>query len=140
MFKQIVVGVDEHEGGRDAIALARHLLARDGQLTLAHVLPHDGHGYRGRSAAYEASGWASAAQLLEMVREETGVDAHLRWRVSGCAGRGLHELCELIGADLLAVGVIPAWTTGACSDERRHASGAQRRTVRDRDRSGQLLA
>ena len=104
MFKQIVVGVDEHEGGRDAIALARHLLARDGQLTLAHVLPHDGHGYRGRSAAYEASGWASAAQLLEMVREETGVDAHLRWRVSGSAGRGLHELCELIGADLLAVG------------------------------------
>jgi nucleotide-binding universal stress UspA family protein len=104
MFKQIVVGVDEHEGGRDAIALARHLLARDGQLTFAYALPHDGHGCRGRSAAYEASGWASAAQLLEMVREETGVDAHLRWRVSGSAGRGLHELCELIGADLLAVG------------------------------------
>ena len=104
MFKQIVVGVDEHEGGCDAIALARHLPARDGQLTLAHVLPHDGHGYCGRSAAYEASGWASAAQLLEMVREETGVDAHLRRRVSGSAGRGLHELCELIGADLLAVG------------------------------------
>jgi hypothetical protein len=104
MFKQIVVGVDEHEGGRDAIALARHLLARDGQLTLAHVLPHDGHGYRGRSAAYEASGWASAAQLLEMVREETGVDAHLRWRVSGSAERRHHELCELIAMREIGVG------------------------------------
>ena len=34
MFKQIVVGVDEHEGGRDAVALAKNLLARDGELTL----------------------------------------------------------------------------------------------------------
>jgi nucleotide-binding universal stress UspA family protein len=37
MFKQIVVGVDEHEGGRDAIALAKNLLARDGELTLSYV-------------------------------------------------------------------------------------------------------
>jgi nucleotide-binding universal stress UspA family protein len=104
MFKQIVVGVDAHEGGRDAIALAKNLLARGGALTLAHVLPHDGHAYRGPSAAYEASGWESAAELLEKVRDEIGVDAHLRWQVSGSVGRGLHELCEVIGADLLAVG------------------------------------
>ena len=104
MFDQIVVGIDEHGGGHDAIALARDLLARDGELTLAHVRAHDGHGYRGPSAAYEASGWASAAELLEKVRDDAGVEAHLRWRVSGSVGRGLHELCELIGADLLAVG------------------------------------
>jgi nucleotide-binding universal stress UspA family protein len=104
MFKQIVVGVDEHEGGRDAIALAKHLLAPDGELTLAHVLAHDGHGYRGPSAAYEAAGWASTAKLLEKVRDEADLEAHLRWQVSGSVGRGLHELCELIGADLLAVG------------------------------------
>jgi len=104
MFEQIVVGVDEHEGGRDAIALAKRLLARDGELTLAHVRAHDGDGYRGPSAAYEASGWASAAELLEKVRDEAGVEAHLRWPVSASVGRGLHELCELIGADLLAMG------------------------------------
>ena len=86
MFKQIVVGVDGHEGGRDAIALAKHLRARDGELTLAHVLAHDGHGYRGPSASYEAAGWASAAELLEKVRDEAGVDAHLRWQVSGSVG------------------------------------------------------
>jgi nucleotide-binding universal stress UspA family protein len=104
MFRQIVVGVDGHEGGRDAIALAKHLLARDGQLTLAHVLAHDGHRYWGSSAADEASAGASAAQLLEKVQEETGVHAQLRWRASGSVGRGLHELCELTEADLLTVG------------------------------------
>ena len=55
MFKQIVVGVDEHEGGRDAIALARNLLARDGELTLAYVFAGDPHVYRSASAAFEAS-------------------------------------------------------------------------------------
>ena len=104
MFKRIVVGVDEHEGGRDAIALAKNLLAPDGEITLAHVLAHDGHGYRGPSAAYEASGWASAAELLEKVRDDARVKAHLRWHVSGSVRRGLHEICELIGADLLTVG------------------------------------
>jgi nucleotide-binding universal stress UspA family protein len=42
--------------------------------------------------------------LLEAVREETGVEAHLCWRRSSSVGRGLHELCELIGADLVTVG------------------------------------
>jgi nucleotide-binding universal stress UspA family protein len=104
MFKQIVVGADEHESTRDAIALAKTLLARDGEITLAHVLAQDGHGYRGPSAAYEAAGWASAAELLEKVRDQAGVEAHLRWQVAGSVGRGLHELCEVTGADLLAVG------------------------------------
>jgi nucleotide-binding universal stress UspA family protein len=55
MFKQIVVGVDEHEGGRDAIALGKRLLARDWELTLAYVYAGDPHVYRSASAAYEAS-------------------------------------------------------------------------------------
>ena len=42
--------------------------------------------------------------MLETVREEAGVEAHLRWRGSSSVGRGLHELCELIGADLVTVG------------------------------------
>jgi nucleotide-binding universal stress UspA family protein len=104
MFKQIVVGVDEHEGGRDAIALARNVLARDGELTLAYVFAGDPHVYRSASAAYEAFERERASELLERTRAETGVQAHLRWRGSPSAGRGLHELCEVIGADLLVVG------------------------------------
>jgi len=104
MFKQIVVGVDGRAGGRDAIALAKLLVAEGGELTLAHVVPGDAHAYRGTSAAYEAPEAQRAEALLETVREETGVEAHLRWRGASSVGRGLHELCELIGADLVAVG------------------------------------
>ena len=104
MFKQIVVGVDGREGGRDAVMLAKLLVAADGELTLAHVLPGDAHANRGASAAYEAPEAERAEALLETTREETGVEAHLRWRGSSSVGRGLHELCELIGADLVAVG------------------------------------
>ena len=104
MFKQIVVGVDEHKGGRDAIALARNLLAPDGELTLAYVYVGDPHVYRSASSSYDASERERAQELLERARAETGVQANLRWRGSSSVGRGLHELCEVIGADLLVVG------------------------------------
>jgi nucleotide-binding universal stress UspA family protein len=104
MFEQVVVGVDEREGGRDAVALAHNLLSRDGELTLAYVFAGDPHIYRSASAAYEASERERARELLERTREETGVQANLRWRGSPSVGRGLHELCEVIGADLLVVG------------------------------------
>ena len=104
MFRQIVVGVDEHEGGRDAIAVAMKLLAPDGDLTLAHVYAGDPHLHRGASPAYDASERERAIELLEKTRQETGVDANLRWRGSPSVGRGLHELAELVGADLLVVG------------------------------------
>jgi nucleotide-binding universal stress UspA family protein len=104
MFNQIVVGVDGRQGGRDAVALAELLVAAGGELTLAHVLPRDPHLDRIASAACEASEAERAEALLETEREQTGVEAHLRWRGSFSVGRGLHELCELIGADLVAVG------------------------------------
>jgi nucleotide-binding universal stress UspA family protein len=104
MFKQIVVGVDGREGGRDAVALAKLLVATGGELTLAHVVPGDAHRYRGASAAHEGPEAERAEALLAKVREETGVEARLRWRESSSVGRGLHELCELMGADLVTVG------------------------------------
>src|SRR3954452_14855340 len=45
-----------------------------------------------------------AEALLEAVREETGVEADLRWYGSSSVGRGLHELCGVLGADLLVMG------------------------------------
>jgi nucleotide-binding universal stress UspA family protein len=104
MFRQIVVGVDEHEGSRDAIAFAQKLLARDGELTLAHVYTGDPHIYRGVIVADASSERERALELLERTCEETGVQAHLRCRESASVGCGLHELCEAIGADLLVVG------------------------------------
>lgn len=104
MFKQVVVGVDEHQGARDAIALAKRLLARDGELTLAHVYAGDPRTYHRDGAAYAAGERDRARELLERQREEAGVEACLRWRESPSAGQGLHELCGIVGADLLVVG------------------------------------
>ncbi len=104
MFRNVVVGIDEHEGARDAIALAKNLLAWNGELSLVHVLAHDGRTYRGAGAAYEAFSLQRAAEVLEQAREQASLDARIRWRVSGSVGRGLHELCESIEADLLVIG------------------------------------
>jgi hypothetical protein len=68
MFKQIAVGVDEHEGGCDAAALAKRLLAPDGELTLAYVYAGDSHIYRNTSPAYEASEHERARELLSRRR------------------------------------------------------------------------
>jgi nucleotide-binding universal stress UspA family protein len=103
MFKQIVVGVDGRAGGRDAVALAKLLVAAGGELTLAHVVRGDAYAWLG-GLADEAPEVERAKALLTTVREEAGVEAHLRWRGSSSVGRGLHELCELIGADLVTVG------------------------------------
>jgi nucleotide-binding universal stress UspA family protein len=100
VFRQIVVGMEEGKSSRDAIGIAQKLLAREGELTLTHVCTGDPHIYRGVSAPYVSR----ALELLERTRNETGIHAQLRWRGSHSVGRGLHELCEVIGADLLVVG------------------------------------
>jgi nucleotide-binding universal stress UspA family protein len=104
MFKHIVVGVDGREGGRDAVALAKLLVAVSGKLTLAHVVARDAHAYRDTRGAPEACDAERAQALLDAVRGETGIEAQLRWHQSSSVGRGLHELCGVIGADLLVVG------------------------------------
>jgi nucleotide-binding universal stress UspA family protein len=104
MFKNVIIGIDEREGGRDAIALARVLRAQDGELTLAYVYHGDPHLWRGSSPAYDAVERQRSRELLEKAREEADSAAHLRWRGSASVGRGLHELAEIIKADLLVVG------------------------------------
>jgi nucleotide-binding universal stress UspA family protein len=104
MSSNILVGVDGHLGGRDAVALARQLTPQDGHLVLAHVYPLRGdppvRGYND----YEAAEYVHARDLLEAARDEAGVRAELRWSACTSAGRGLHELAETLGSDLLVVG------------------------------------
>lgn len=104
MFRQIVVGVDEHGGGRDAIALARRLLAPNGAITLGYVYASAPYAQRSASAEYEASERRRAAELLEAARGESGIEARVRSCLSASVGRGLHELCDSEQADLLVVG------------------------------------
>ena len=104
MFNKVVVGVDQRLGGREAIALAKLLVAKGGELTLAYVYHGDPYVSRESSPPYDASESERARELLEEARDEAGIEAQLRWQGSPGVGRGLHELAELIDADLLVVG------------------------------------
>ena len=118
MFNKIVVGVDDCELGLDAIALAKRLVGEGARLTLAHVITTEPYVYRGAAARYETADTARtleqreeehALALLESASDRTSlVDARLeltlRWVRSASVGRGLHELAEAEGADLLVLG------------------------------------
>ncbi|HLY48439.1 MAG TPA: universal stress protein [Solirubrobacteraceae bacterium] len=104
MFNKVIVGIDGQEGGQDALALARLLLADGGQLTLAYVYPGDPFVWRGGNPAYHAVEADDAKAVLELTRREADVDAQLRYVGDPNVGRGLHVLAEDVGADLLVVG------------------------------------
>jgi nucleotide-binding universal stress UspA family protein len=101
MFNHVLVGIDDGEGGQDAIRLGKLLVAEGGKLTLAQVyqaMP----GISGPD--YEAEQHERIGELLRNRRAEAGVEAELRWYGSPSVGRGLHELTQLTGADLLVIG------------------------------------
>ncbi|HUA48815.1 MAG TPA: universal stress protein [Solirubrobacteraceae bacterium] len=105
MFTNVLAGVDGHFGGHDAAALSTRLAAQGGQLTLAHVYPGDGRLRRQTSALkYTTRQEQRARELLGEARDQAGVSAELRCVESVSAGRGLHELAERLGVDLLVVG------------------------------------
>ncbi len=107
-FGQVIVGVDGREGGRDAIALARLLLASDGQLALAHIRQGGLFSPTVEDVAAEvesnAPDYVRSLRLLESERRAADVDARTITTVDTSAGHGLHEIVEREQADLLAIG------------------------------------
>lgn len=110
MFHAVIAGVDGGARGRDAVALARLLMAADGHLTLAHV--HELTPVRGASGAYGPDENAETLALLEAERDALGIDAELVPITASSAGRGLHYLAQSREADLLTVGSSPGSFAG----------------------------
>jgi nucleotide-binding universal stress UspA family protein len=104
MFRNVLVGVNGDDGGRDAIELARRLVAEDGELTFAHVFDEGMPGPPEWLYPDVLGRLDAASELLERESADAGVQAHLRWRGARSVGRGLHELAEIVEADLLVVG------------------------------------
>jgi nucleotide-binding universal stress UspA family protein len=104
MFKNVIVGIDGEDGGRDALALATLLLGDGGRLTLAHVYPGESLVWRGANPAYQRVEQEDAEALLERTRAEEKPDAETRYIGASSVGKGLHVLAEDIGADLLVIG------------------------------------
>jgi nucleotide-binding universal stress UspA family protein len=98
MFSNVLVGVNGEESGRDAVALARTLVAEDGELTFSYVF-HDPSPGPSVPGEYERG-----RDLLEMTCAESGIEANILPYRASSVGRGLHELAETIRADLLVVG------------------------------------
>jgi nucleotide-binding universal stress UspA family protein len=103
MFDNVLIGIDGHQGGRDAIALAKKLAAPEANLTLAHV--YGGHTIGGRASAMAVPLEQEAGeQVLARTLRESALDAQTELEFAESIGRGLHELAERVRADLLVVG------------------------------------
>jgi len=101
----VIVGVDGRDGGRDAIALSRTLLAQGGQLTLAHIHSGDAHTRTSAPTEHHLVKQEGIAKMLEAASKDAGLEQlGMRQQEASSVGRGLHELCEVIEADLLVVG------------------------------------
>jgi nucleotide-binding universal stress UspA family protein len=124
-FGRVIVGVDGRQGGRDAIELARQLLAPNGALALAHVrsdglVPPGAWAEAAESTGIAAAGTAAGAtsangapealaadrsqELLACERADAKLEARVIDFVASSVGSGLHHLAEREGADLLVVG------------------------------------
>jgi nucleotide-binding universal stress UspA family protein len=104
MFDNVLVGVDGDEGGRDAIALAKALHGEKGAMTLAYIYPREPRAWRGTTEGYDEAELKHFEELLHKAADEAGIQALPRVQGTMSVGRGLHELGEDIGADLLVIG------------------------------------
>jgi nucleotide-binding universal stress UspA family protein len=104
MFAKVIVGIDGLSGGRDALALARELAGDASEIGLAHVFIESLLPARGSPGVFQAGEREHSRELLEAARSESGLDAKLHLVASYFVGRGLHELAERLGADLIIVG------------------------------------
>jgi nucleotide-binding universal stress UspA family protein len=105
LFKRIVVGVDGHEGGRDALALAGVLQGTcGGELTALHAYGYD------RSVALDDPPEAESELHQDLVghleREvaRAGLSARSMVVTAASPARALHAIAERDRADLIVVG------------------------------------
>ncbi len=104
MFENVLVGVDGRPSGRDAIALARRLLADGAKLTLVHVRSGQLHPLHAVTPGLVAEEQEASERMLAEERRVAEADAELLSVVATSPGAGLHREAEAQGADLLVVG------------------------------------
>jgi nucleotide-binding universal stress UspA family protein len=101
MFSTIVVGVDGHEGGRDALALAQRIGdVAGGSLVAVHVSPYEPVPMRGLRPDVEGE----AHELLGTQLATTGVAARVCATAEISPARGMHRIADGLDADLIVVG------------------------------------
>ena len=104
MFENVIVGVDGRPTGRDAIALAARLGSPTGKLTLVNVHPGELRPVNAVTPAMATDEREASHELLTRERAQAEVEAELVSFLALSPGRGLHDVAEERGADLLVVG------------------------------------
>jgi nucleotide-binding universal stress UspA family protein len=104
MFEIVLVGVGDPEGGADALALARQLISRQGELTLVKVQVVTRKPSPTSGLVREAQERQRELELLTSLRDEAGSDAGVASVKGLSVARGLHAFAGLQHADLLVVG------------------------------------
>jgi nucleotide-binding universal stress UspA family protein len=99
-FEDLIVGVDGRPGGRDAIALAKRLVAPSGRITLVHIYRSDSMLGRGATPLERQE----AEALVSRERETADLDADVVIHGDISAGGGLLSVAEQKAADLVVVG------------------------------------
>ncbi|HSC04909.1 MAG TPA: universal stress protein, partial [Solirubrobacteraceae bacterium] len=102
MFDNVLIAIDGRQGGRDAIALAKQLAGPNASYSLAHVYGTAVY-TRGATGKHPVEHEASI-RLLAAERTAANMEANLVSTGFVSPARGLHELAEHGGADLLVVG------------------------------------
>ncbi len=104
MFKNVLVGVDGRQGGRDAIAFAERLVDPEGELTLVHVHSGSLRPVHAATPGMVAAEREISHELLERERAAAGVNAQLVSFEAMSAGSGLHQQAEVQHPDVIVVG------------------------------------
>jgi len=111
MFDSIVIGLDGHEGGDDALSLARRLASPGARLLGVRVDVRDAWSTRAANADFEASVHGDlVAALVDEVGDVPGVT--LEVVIAGSVAVGLHKAAGRHGADLIVIGTSDRRTLG----------------------------
>ena len=104
MFDGVVVGIGGYEAGRDAIALAKVLLAGDGAVTLVYVDVLLSRPAPDADTRPDDEARRFGLERLGRLRDEGQIAAEISRIESPSVRRGLYEFAAGQGADLLVIG------------------------------------
>ena len=104
MFDNVIIGADDAEAGRDALALAEQLAARHGQVTLAYVQVGAPPPDPDSAALSLAADRQPVVEALRSLRDESHLDARVVVVETVSVAAGLHALAARHDADLLVIG------------------------------------
>ena len=104
MFHNVLVGVGDYEGGRDALELATTLMSSDGRITLVFVEVLQSKPAPEADTRSDAERQRFGLERLERLRDEAQVHAEVERIQAPSVRRGLHELALARAADLIVIG------------------------------------